>query len=184
MKIFSGTLHSFMTRKKNIIIISGFILVILMFVLIFSSVKIYTLQLRIFEKNELFFKRKIYPGDKFTIKYTHSVAQTPVWEMFLIDEQYQIILIETNFLDHGAGLPYTCFAEEIFIEEDNRFKIKNMHRIIYTPFYYRIGKVRENFFYFKNEELNLSSILGDELLVLEINRNSLLYYFLGGIFRW
>ncbi|MEA2022404.1 MAG: DUF1850 domain-containing protein, partial [Candidatus Caldatribacteriota bacterium] len=156
-----------MKKKKNILIISGFILIIIALIMILFSKSIYTLELKTFDENKLIFKQRIFPGDEFTLKYTHSVAHTPVWEMFLINDQYQIILIETDFLDHGAGLPYTCFDEEIFIEEDNKFKIKNMSRVIYTPFYHRIGEIRENIFYFNDKVINLSSMLGDKLIILD-----------------
>ena len=165
-----------MKNKKSVLIVTVILLIIIVLILILSSISVYTLELKTFDEDEQIFRQKVYPGDRFTIKYTHSVAHTPVWEMFLLDDNFQIILTETDFLDHGAGLPYTCFDEEVFIEEDNRFKIKNMHRIILTPIYYRIGAVRENFFYFKNEEINLSSLVGDKLLILEINRNNLFNY--------
>jgi len=112
------------------------------------SVSIYTLELRSFSDDELIFQRKIQVGDEFTLKYTHSVALSPVWEIFIIDDNYQIVLIETDFLDHGAGLPYAAFGEEIFLNEKGRFRITNMCRIIDTPFYYRIGAIRENILYF------------------------------------
>jgi len=51
-----------------------------------------------------------------------------------------------------------------------------MHRVIPTPIYYRIGAIRENIFYFKDKEINLSSLVGDRLLTLEINRNNLFNY--------
>ena len=170
-----------MKNKKSVLIVTVILLIIIVLILILSSISVYTLELKTFDEDEQIFRQKVYPGDRFTIKYTHSVAHTPVWEMFLLDDNFQIILTETDFLDHGAGLPYTCFDEEVFIEEDNRFKIKNMHRIIYKPFYYRIGKVRENIFYFKDKSIDLSSLLGDELVILDIYKNNVFNYFLGGI---
>jgi hypothetical protein len=169
-----------MKKKKNILIISGFILIILALIMILFSVLVYTLELKTFDESKLIFKQRIFPGDEFTLKYTHSVALTPVWEIFIINKDYQIVLIETDFLDHGAGLPYTTFENEIFVEEEGRFKIKNMHRIMPTPIYYRIGAVRENIFYFKGEEINLSSLVGDRLLTIEIDRNNLFNYLIGG----
>jgi len=161
--------------KKKYIVLFGLSIVIVIIILLFF-IHVYTLELRLFTDGELIFKQKVQPGDEFILKYTHSVALTPVWEIFIIDKDYQIVLIETDFLDHGAGLPYTTFENEIFVEEEGRFKIKNMHRIIPIPIYYRIGAVRENIFYFKGEEINLSSSVGDRLLTLEINRNNLFNY--------
>lgn len=165
---------------KNKYIAQVGLLVALIIIIVLFIIPIYTLELRTFSDGELYFIQKVKPGDKFILKYTHSVALTPVWEIFIIDKDYQIVLIETDFLDHGAGLPYTTFENEIFVEEEGRFKIKNMHRIIPTPIYYRIGAVRENIFYFKGEEINLSSLVGDKLLTLEIDRNNLFNYLIGG----
>ncbi len=156
------------------------LLIAIIIIIILFLVPVYTLELRPFPDGELIFKQIIQSGDKFILKYTHSVALTPVWEIFIINKSYQIILVETDFLDHGAGLPYTTFDKEIFVEEEGRFKIKNMHRIMPTPIYYRIGVVRENIFYFKDEEINLSSLVGDRLLTIEIDRNNLFNYLIGG----
>ena len=169
-------------QKKKIIffITSGLVLIVIVIIVILFFISVYTLELKTFEENKLIFKQKVQPGDKFVLKYTHSVSLTPVWEIFIINKDYQIVLIETDFLDHGAGLPYTTFENEIFVEEEGRFKIKNMHRIISTPIYYRIGVARENIFYFKDKEIDLSSSVGDRLLTLEIDRNNLFNYLIGG----
>ena len=165
---------------KNKYITSFLLLIAIIVIIMLFFIPLYTLELRSFSDGEIIFKQKVQPGDKFTLKYTHSVALTPVWEIFIINKDYKIILIETDFLDHGAGLPYAPFDEEIFIEEDGKFKIKNMYRIIYNPFYYRIGSITENIFYFKNKEIDLSSSVGDRLLTLEIDRNNLFNYLIGG----
>ena len=165
--------------KKKYIALFGLSIVIIIIIVLFI-IPLYSLELRSFSDGEIIFKQKVQLGDKFTLKYTHSVALTPVWEIFIINKDYKIILIETDFLDHGAGLPYAPFDEEIFIEEDGKFKIKNMYRIIYNPFYYRIGSITENIFYFKNKEIDLSSSVGDRLLTLEIDRNNLFNYLIGG----
>jgi len=163
-----------MLKKKYVVLFGLFIVIIIIMTLFL--IPVYTLELKPFSDGEIVFSQKVQSGDKFILKYTHSVALTPVWEIFIIDKEYQVVLIETDFLDHGAGLPYATFDKEIFVEEEGRFKIKNMHRIISTPIYYRIGAIRENIFYFKDEEINLSSLVGDKLLTLEINRNNLFNY--------
>jgi len=163
-----------MLKNRYVALFGLFIVTIIIIILFF--IPVYTLELKPFSDGEIVFSQKVQLGDKFILKYTHSVALTPVWEIFIIDKDYQIVLIETDFLDHGAGLPYATFDKEIFVEEEGRFKIKNMHRIIPTPIYYRIGAIRENIFYFKDKEINLSSLVGDRLLTLEINRNNLFNY--------
>jgi len=165
--------------KKKYVALFG-LLVTIIFIIILFFIPVYTLELRPFPDGEIIFKQKVQPGDEFILKYTHSVALTPVWEIFVINKDYQIVLIETDFLDHGAGLPYTAFDKEIFVEEEGRFKIKNMHRILPTPIYYRIGAVSENIFYFKDKEIDLSSLVGDKLLTIETVKTILLNCLLGG----
>ena len=167
-----------MLKKKYVVLFGLFVVIII--IMILFLIPVYTLELRSFSDGEIVFSQKVQSGDKFILKYTHSVALTPVWEIFIIDKEYQVVLIETDFLDHGAGLPYTTFGNEIFVEEEGRFKIKNMHRIMPNPIYYRIGAVRENIFYFKGEEINLSSLVGDKLLTLKIDMNNLFNYLIGG----
>ena len=162
--------------NKNYIIVFGLIIIIIIIILSFS-ISIYTLELRSFSDNELIFKRIVLPGDKFTLKYTHSISLTPVWEIFIIDDNYHIVLIETDFLDHGAGLPYTAFNQEVFLHEDDKFKIINMHRVMPSPIYYMVGEVREIYFYFKDKEINLSSLLRDKLITITINKYNFFYYF-------
>lgn len=167
-----------MLKKKYIALLELSIVIIIIIILFF--IPIYSLELRSLSDGEIIFIQKIQPGDQFILKYTHSVALTPVWEIFIIDKDYQIVLIETDFLDHGAGLPYTTFENEIFVEEEGKFKIKNMHRIIPTPIYYRIGAERENIFYFKDKKIDLSLLVGDKLLTIETIKANLINYFLGG----
>jgi len=164
--------------KKKYIVLLGLPIVIIIIIILFF-IPIYSLELRSFSDGEIIFKKIVHPEDEFILKYTHSVALTPVWEIFIINKDYQIELIETDFLDHGAGLPYTTFENEIFVEEEGRFKIKNMHRIIPTPIYYRIEAERENIFYFKDNKIDLSLLVGDKLLTIETNKANLINYFLG-----
>jgi len=166
-----------MLKNKYVMPVGLLIAIIIIIILFF--IPIYTLELRSFSGGEIIFRQKAQSGDKFILKYTHSVALTPVWEIFIINKDYQIVLIETDFLDHGAGLPYTTFENEIFVEEEGKFKIKNMHRSMPTPIYYRIGAVSENIFYFKDKKVDLSSLVGDKLLTIETDKTNLLNYLLG-----
>jgi len=165
-----------MLKKKYTILI----IIIIIFIIIFFSLSVYTLELRSFSDDELIFKQKIQPGYKFTLKYTHSVSLAPVWEIFIIDNKYNVMLIETDFMDHGAGMPYAAFGQEKFINGEGKFKIKNMHRVMPNPIYYRIGAIRENYFYFKDKEINLSTLVGDKLLTIGVYKRNLYNYYRGG----
>jgi hypothetical protein len=164
-----------MLKNKYVALFGLFIVIIIIIILFFLPA--YTLEFRSFSNGELYFIQRVKPDDKFTLKYKHSVELSPVWEIFIIDKDYQIVLIETDFLDHGAGLPYTAFENEIFVDEDGKFKIKNMHRIMPSPIYYMVGTIYENTLYFKNKEINFSLLVGDKILTIEIDRNNIFNYF-------
>ena len=166
-----------MLKNKRVAL---FGLSIAIIIIVLFIIPVYTLELRSFSDGELYFMQKVQPGDKFTLKYKHSVELSPVWEIFIIDEKYQIVLIETDFLDHGAGLPYAVFDQEIFIDEGGKFKIKNMHRIMPSPINYMVGTIYENTLYFKNKEINLSSLVGNKILTIEIYKNNLFNFLIGG----
>jgi len=164
-------------KKKYVTLVLIFLIIILIF-LSLNFLSIHVLQILDYTSDNLVFQETICPGEHFSLKYTHSVAQTPVWEFFEIAKNGDLILVETHFLDHGAGLPYTSFGDEVFVNEQGKFKIKNMSRKISLPLFYRIGKRRENFFIYKNQEINLSKILGDSVVIINITKMNLFNYFI------
>ena len=161
--------------KKKLIIILFLLLVIIIFYL---NSSFHVLTIKKIPEEEIIFQEKIFPGKQFILIYTHSVAQTLVWEFFEIDNEGQLILNETHFYDHGAGLPYAAFGEEVFVSEDGKFKIKNMSRKIETPLYYRVYQDRDNIFIFENQKINLSETIGNGLLTIDILHLKLIDYFL------
>ncbi len=161
--------------KKKLNIILFLLLVIIIFYL---NSSFHVLTIKKIPEEEIIFQEKIFPGKQFILIYTHSVAQTQVWEFFEIDNEGQLILTETHFYDHGAGLPYAAFGDEIFVSEDGKFKIKNMSRKIKTPLYYRVYQDRANIFIFENQEINLSETIGNGLLTIDIPNLKLIDYFL------
>jgi len=170
-------------KKKN----STFLLIFFIIVLMFLFLNFFSLQLlniQNYSDGEVIFQGIVTPGEIFTLKYTHSVAGTPVWEFFKINKKEELVLVETHFLDHGAGLPYTAFDDEFFVNEDGKFKIKNMSRKISLPLYYRIGKIRDNHFIYKSKDINLSEIMGDNVATITITRMNLFYYLLYKFFDY
>jgi len=165
-----------MFKKRYFIFLICLGLIIILFI-----PQYYYLELKCVDNNEIVFLNRIEPRDIFILEYIHSVALTPVTEIFQVDKEHQIILIETNFLDHGAGLPYTPFEQEVFLREEGKFKIKNMQRIMPVPIYYRVGESSDNCFYFKEDKIELSSLLGEKLLTIKIIKKNNLSILWGGL---
>ena len=172
---------TFMKNKRYFYLLCFVLLLLIIFFIFLSYYYFYTLIIETFPEGKIVFQKKILPEQEFAFIYIHSVAQTPVWEFFEIDNTGKVILTETHFYDHGAGLPYAAFGEETFIREENRFKKKKMHREIRLPLYYRIYEDRRNVFIFKNLEINLSEVIGDALLIIDIKRLNVVDYFLENI---
>ncbi len=47
---------------------------------------------------------EVKPGDKFSIRYIHSVDKTPIFEEFRLDQKKGLVLEKTWFKMFGAGL--------------------------------------------------------------------------------
>lgn len=162
-------------KNKLLILILVLSLSILLIISL-TKIHFFNLVIKTFPDEKIVFQKKISPNQVFAFVYIHSVAQTPVWEFFKIGNEGKMILFETHFYDHGAGLPYAAFGDEVFVMEDNRFKIKNMYREIQLPLYYRIYKDRGNIFIFEESEINLSDTIGDALLTIDIDQLNIINY--------
>lgn len=63
---------------------------------------------------------------KFTLKFIHSIHNTPVYEMYTINAD-QLVLKETRFYSLGVGMPYTQ-EEGIFKNVNGQFRITGLNR--------------------------------------------------------
>ena len=57
-----------------------------------------------FASGEIIASLPVKTGDRFVIRYIHSVDRTPIFEQFRLDEEKGIILEKTWFTMFGAGL--------------------------------------------------------------------------------
>lgn len=126
----------------------------------------------------IFFKI-IHPGEAFSTRYTHSVFERPVWDIYRIDARYRMMLEETIFPSHGYGLPFRTNRNEKFkIREDGNYSISNINRHI-PSLYLRVQHQYGNVFTFSERiSLDLSSILGDALVEMRIHKLKLIKYLL------
>lgn len=151
------------------------VIFLLAFIILFSFL-IYTfavtegiLEIIDYSTKKIIFSRRVAPGDNFSTLYIHSVEKTPVKEIFIIDNQYRIILSETQVSSSGAGLPSQIFGEEQFLLEDGNFIINNINRFLpFIPL--KVGKNSHNTFFFKETIIDLSSVIGDGLVYIRIRK--------------
>lgn len=115
----------------------------------------------------------IWPGDDFSLEYVHSVQRSRVKDTFTIDRRYRIVLVETTFSDHGAGLPYKSHQGGTFsILNDGKFYISGMN-VVLPEILLRTGMEYDNAFQSENRRINLSQRCGDALLIIRIQKHSI-----------
>lgn len=74
-------------------------------------------------------RRSVRVGERFVLRYTHSVARRPVEEVFAVSSDCCLILRETTYDSFGAGLPTEPLAGEELVLDGPRMRISGMNRI-------------------------------------------------------
>lgn len=68
-----------------------------------------------------------YPEDTFSIRFTHSVHKTPVWENFVVRGVDDLTLTSTEYRSYGVGMP-SLPSEGVFTQLGDRFILTNLNR--------------------------------------------------------
>jgi hypothetical protein len=114
--------------------------------------------------------KKIRPGNVFSLGYLHSVEKSDVWERFIIDADYRIVLTETKFQGQAAGLPSALAPGERLTREGRWFRISGMARVL-PHVLLRVDPQWHNRFQFEDEEeKDLSSMVGSCLLLIRVEK--------------
>ncbi|MCK8828385.1 DUF1850 domain-containing protein [Natroniella acetigena] len=94
-------------------------------------------------------------GFEFAIGYLHSVAGTPVWEFFQVEDG-QLYLVATEYQSYGAGLPFSDKNNHSI--QDDKFKIEEIDQRL-DSISLLIGNETEHKFLIENEEYELYKIV-------------------------
>ncbi len=81
-------------------------------------------------------------GDEFAIRFTHSVALTPVEEWFEAHDG-QITLRRTVYEDFGAGLPHDAQSGQLMSVENGKISLTGYDLVIPT-LYVRVGRIAKH----------------------------------------
>ncbi len=119
----------------------------------------------------------------FTVRFTHSVMRTPVYEMYTVNEGNEILLSETLFLSYGAGNPETTPYD--FEITDEGFRIYNINQKI-SPLVYRTGAIIANHTLILNQKeipfLNFSEPA--TAVGFEVKRKGLFAFLVEEVLSW
>ncbi len=99
-------------------------------------------------------------GDKFCIRFTHSVALTPVDECFIIEGD-NIVLKSTIYHDFGAGLPHNVDAGQKMIVKDGKIFITGFSLNI-PVLQVRVGRIAKHI-------IMLPHVFSDKLSMIRLD---------------
>lgn len=108
--------------------------------------------------------------------YIHSLQLTPVWEVFRIRPDYEIILTDAFYESSGAGLPIPNNQETLTIE-GHRFHLAGINRHL-PSIVLRVNVAYQNTFVFNDTiRLNLSALVSNSVVRIETQRERLYLFF-------
>jgi hypothetical protein len=127
----------------------------------------------------------VVPGDTFSIRYTHSVYQRPVWDIYFVDFRYRMILEETVFPAYSYGFPFATAKDQVFrVREDGNFSISNIKRHI-PSLHLRVQRQYDNILTLNGKtELNLSSSVGNGIIEVKIHTLNRILFLYQEMKRW
>ncbi len=113
------------------------------------------LEVRDVSENRLLFTLRISTGEKFTIKEIHSITNSPVYDTFIISDDFRIKAYESSFVNSGSGGP-TPTIEDDFILEKDTMRIRYLNNPIYfDEILLRVAYYNEHLFIFRDSLINL-----------------------------
>jgi hypothetical protein len=123
-------------------------------------------------------------GDEFALEFVHSVQRTPVKEIFRIERDGKIYLVETEYESFGAGLPTMPDEGAQSVVEGGKIRITGMHREI-EPFLVAVSPVPGHVLTVGGEEVVLVSLAkAGTGLRIRVVREPLVAPFLGRRYEW
>ncbi len=118
---------------------------------------------------EALWESPVEPGDFFTIEYRHSSDHTPVRDLFTIDDNGEIVLIEESYRWYGAGLESRAdVGKTDFSGEWTRVRMRRP----FPRFLLRVGEVANHVLTIHDQRVPLLSIArGRESIWIRVTGN-------------
>ncbi len=139
-------------------------------------VSFHVLQVTAVRAENIVFLQIVHPGTRFATKYIHSVEKSPVWEFFVIDGHFRIVLYETTFSSCNTGLPCTLVGNEKFHHEGDHFRISHMQRILPALLLWVHDRYDNTLQIGESQDLRLPSLAGNALLKITIEKMGLVEF--------
>ncbi|MBA7621923.1 hypothetical protein ES703_29293 [subsurface metagenome] len=126
------------------------------------------LQLYSMQQEKVVKEFKVETGDKFYLDYIHSSEKTPIHDVFEIDENENIILVEEQYHWYAVGLESNPEYESASIVFDGKVTRVKLNRL-FPVLLLRVGWVAEQVLTFQEEEVNIKDLTeGGDLLQISV----------------
>lgn len=113
------------------------------------------------------------PGERFTLRYIHSVNHRPIWEEHSVDEEGRIFIEEERFRSFSAGMGHWQGHGRL-VKRGAYQVIEGIHKPI-GPFILRVGSPEVGHTIIcRGLEFNLSQVAAGEALLVTMRSISLL----------
>ena len=120
--------------------------------------------------DRIIFLKVIQPGDTFQLGYLHSIARSDVWDSFLVDSEYRIVLTETRFKEQGMGLPFNTEQGEQLHREGEWFRLTGRQQIVPSIIWRVQSQWRNRFRFGTDSEADFSARIGDALIHIQVKK--------------
>ncbi len=119
------------------------------------------------------FAAPLEPGERFTLRYVHSVDHAPIWEEHSVDRQGTIYIEEERFVMFGAGMGH--WPGHGFLTRRGPYQvIENIHRPL-GEFTLRVGGAGvDHTLIWRDTSVNLSRLAAGQAVVVSARPVSLL----------
>lgn len=127
------------------------------------------LVVRDFDNGKIILALKVKSGDRFTIRYIHSVDKKPIFEQFRLDPDRGLVLEKTWFRIFGAGLGHWPGHGQL-TQKDGWITIDKMNYTL-GSFVLRIGSPGvDHTILYHQQKINLSALAPGRRALVEFER--------------
>lgn len=119
------------------------------------------------------------PGDTFTLIWTHSVTYQPVTEVYRINDDLTIGIVEMLFNEHGPNLPSAPEGSTRWEIKDGMFRVYH-YDAVFEELPVRIGQVvADHTFYYQEHTIALRELSrpGGYVIIRARRMNAVHYLF-------
>ncbi len=167
--------------KKPLKITSRWLVIIvtlLILIFVITNGSVHLLLIEDVQHDRPVFAVRVIPGDMISMGFLHSVENCYIWDHLQIDEQYELIVVTTEFAESRTGLPYAAFEGETFERLKDGFRISNMHRRVPEINQWVDTKYENKMKINGDKVISLASLAGNTLLHIHVANLTLMEWVL------